>query len=173
MPKRRTEDVVHVAVTDHLIQRRKPGRDLLAALQETEPEYHGDVALYDPPQLPQPDRDLYLGIALVKDGADRPRGIALLEKALAGKAGPVGSLYRIGRGLRVAAESTRRRRELPEGTRDRSKTHDGPVRPRTRAGVTRRCPGRPRSIPAGDSRRPGPGGSAQQSGHSAGTSRRA
>jgi predicted CXXCH cytochrome family protein len=89
MPKRRAEDVVHVAVTDHLIQRRKPGRDLLGALQETEPEYHGDVALYDPPQLPQPDRDLYLGIALIKDGADRPRGIALLEKGLAGKPGPV------------------------------------------------------------------------------------
>src|SRR6185369_13716042 len=51
--------------------------------------YHGDIALYDPPHLPQPDRDLYLGIALVKDGADRPRGIALLENALAGKTGPV------------------------------------------------------------------------------------
>lgn len=89
MPKRRTEDVVHVVVTDHLIQRRKPARDLLAALQETEPAYHGDVAFYDPPQLPQPDRDLYLGIALVKDGADRARGIGLLERALAGKTGPI------------------------------------------------------------------------------------
>jgi predicted CXXCH cytochrome family protein len=89
MPKRRTEDVVHVVVTDHLIQRQRPSRDLLGALQETEPEYHGDVALYDPPQLPQPDRALYLGIALVKDGADRLRGIALLERALASKQGPV------------------------------------------------------------------------------------
>jgi predicted CXXCH cytochrome family protein len=89
MPKRRTEDVVHVAVTDHLIQRRRPDRDLLAPLQETEPDYHGDVAFYDPAQLSQPDRDLYHGIALVKDGADRVRGIALLESALAGKTGPV------------------------------------------------------------------------------------
>ena len=89
MPKRRTEDVVHVVVTDHRIQRPQPGRDLLAPLKETDPEYHGDVALYDPPRMPQLDRDLYLGIALVKEGADRPTGIALLEKALAGKRGPV------------------------------------------------------------------------------------
>jgi predicted CXXCH cytochrome family protein len=118
MPKRRTEDVVHVAVTDHLIQRRKPGRDLLAALQETEPEYHGDVALYDPPQLPQPDRDLYLGIALVKDGADRPRGIALLEKVLAVKAGPVEAYielavaYASQRNPRPAAENYRKALEI-------------------------------------------------------------
>jgi predicted CXXCH cytochrome family protein len=88
MPKRRTEDVVHVVMTDHRIQ-RKPGPDLLAPIQEGDPEYHGDVVPYDPRQLQAQDRDLYLGIALVKDGADRPRGIASLERALAGKSGPV------------------------------------------------------------------------------------
>jgi predicted CXXCH cytochrome family protein len=34
MPKRRTDDVVNVVMTDHYIQRRKPGRDLLAPLKE-------------------------------------------------------------------------------------------------------------------------------------------
>jgi predicted CXXCH cytochrome family protein len=95
MPKRRTEDVVHVVITDHLIQRR-PARDLLNPLRETEPEYHGDVALYDPPHLPEPDRDFYLGIALVKDGAARQRGIALLERALAGRTGPVEAYLELG-----------------------------------------------------------------------------
>jgi predicted CXXCH cytochrome family protein len=95
MPKRRTEDVVHVVITDHLIQRR-PGRGLLDPLPEAEPEYHGDVAFYDPPQLPEPDRDLYLGVALVKDSADRQRGITLLEKALAGRAGPVEAYIELG-----------------------------------------------------------------------------
>src|SRR5690242_13695831 len=32
MPKRRTEDVVHVVMTDHYIQRRKPSGDLLAEI---------------------------------------------------------------------------------------------------------------------------------------------
>ena len=83
MPKRRTEDVVHVVMTDHRIQRKAPDRDLLAPLKERDPDYHGDVALYEPKQLPQPERDLYLGMALVKDGADRERGIGMLEKGIA------------------------------------------------------------------------------------------
>lgn len=86
MPQRRTDDVVHVVMTDHRIQRRKPDRDLLAPLQERDADYHGDVALYDPVQLPEPDRDLYLGIALVKEGADRPRGIGMLERGIAAAA---------------------------------------------------------------------------------------
>jgi len=96
MPKRRTEDAVHIVMTDHLIQ-RKPPEDLLAALQEKEAAYHGGLALYDPPELPQPDRDLYLGIALAKEGADRRRGIALLEQALAaaGKTAPIEALVEL------------------------------------------------------------------------------
>ncbi|HEY2019000.1 MAG TPA: tetratricopeptide repeat protein [Bryobacteraceae bacterium] len=82
MPRRRTEDVVHAVMTDHLIQRPKPGRDLLAPLAENDAAYHGDVVLYDP-QLPEPDRDLFLGIALAKDGADRRKGITLLERGIA------------------------------------------------------------------------------------------
>src|SRR6516225_9477397 len=34
MPKRRTDDVVHVVMTDHYIQRRKPGGDLTAPKPE-------------------------------------------------------------------------------------------------------------------------------------------
>jgi predicted CXXCH cytochrome family protein len=49
MPKRRTDDVIHVVMTDHYIQRRKPARDLLAPLQERhvteETAYHGPVIL--------------------------------------------------------------------------------------------------------------------------------
>jgi len=104
MPKRRTEDVVHVVVTDHRIQRPKPGRDFLAPLTETESEYHGDIALYDPSTLNQPDHDVYLGIGLVKDGADRSRGIALLEGALAGRRGAVEAYIELG----VAYESQKK-----------------------------------------------------------------
>ena len=42
MPKRRTEDVVHAVMTDHYIQRRKPARDLLEPLQESDFEAEGN-----------------------------------------------------------------------------------------------------------------------------------
>jgi len=38
MPKRRTQDVVHVVMTDHRITRRPPAGDLVAPLAEREPE---------------------------------------------------------------------------------------------------------------------------------------
>ena len=51
MPKRRTEDVVHVVMTDHRIQRKRPYRDLLAPLREKTDEeqiYRGEVVPYYP-----------------------------------------------------------------------------------------------------------------------------
>lgn len=83
MPKRRTEDAVHVVMTDHLIQRRKPAGDLLAPLREKTENYRGDIVFYYPEELPETERDAYLGIALVAHGADRERGIALLERVIA------------------------------------------------------------------------------------------
>ena len=83
MPKRRTEDVVHVVMTDHRIQRRPPSGDILAPLAEkadAEPLYRGPVVLYFP--FPDPQRDLYLGIAQVKHQANLAEGIPLLESAL-------------------------------------------------------------------------------------------
>ena len=41
MAKRRTQDVVHVVMTDHLIRRRPGGPELLAPLSETEPVLTG------------------------------------------------------------------------------------------------------------------------------------
>jgi predicted CXXCH cytochrome family protein len=105
MPKRRTEDAVHIVMTDHLIQRRKPSRDLVAPLQEKNEDYHGGVVFYDSPQLSEQERDLYLGIALTKDGADRRKGIALLEKGIAGKP-PVEALIELANAY--AAESNPR-----------------------------------------------------------------
>jgi tetratricopeptide (TPR) repeat protein len=86
MPLRRTDDVVHVAMTDHRIARRKPRRDLLAPLREKtdlEQRYQGEVLLYFPQQeLPGGQRDLYLGIAQVKEKANLQAGVSLLERAL-------------------------------------------------------------------------------------------
>jgi predicted CXXCH cytochrome family protein len=87
MPKRRTEDVVHVAVTDHYIQRRKPDRDLLAEMPERHETgsnaYRGPVALYYPEELPHTDEnDLYLAIAQVNQQSNLREGIAQLTAAI-------------------------------------------------------------------------------------------
>ncbi len=87
MPKRRTEDAVHVAITDHRIQRRAPDRDLLAELQEKHPapqdEYRGEVVPYYPSPLPAtPENRLYLGLAQVRDDRNPQAGIAQLAAAL-------------------------------------------------------------------------------------------
>ncbi len=87
MPKRRTEDVVHVVMTDHYIQRHKPERDLLGPLGEPpdteETAYRGEVVLFYPPRLPAtPETELYLSTAQVTEGANLKAGIPRLQKAV-------------------------------------------------------------------------------------------
>lgn len=87
MPKRRTEDVVHVAVTDHYIQRRPPAGDLLADMPErhetSSNAYRGPVALYYPEELPHtPENDLYRAIAQVNQRSNLSDGIKQLTAAI-------------------------------------------------------------------------------------------
>jgi len=87
MPKRRTDDVVHVVMTDHYIQRRKPARDLLAPITERretdESAYHGPVVPYYPQPMPQgPDGDLYIAVAQVSQKTNFPQGIQDLSAAI-------------------------------------------------------------------------------------------
>jgi tetratricopeptide (TPR) repeat protein len=87
MPKRRTDDAVHVVMTDHYIQRRKPPRDLLAPIAER-PEtdqtgYRGEVVLYYPPSLADgADKDLYLAVAQVSQKSNLDRGVQALAAAI-------------------------------------------------------------------------------------------
>ncbi len=87
MPKRRTEDVVHVSVTDHYIQRRKPAGDVLAEIAERHETggnaYRGAVVLYYPEKLPHtPENDLYLAIAQVSQRSNLSDGIVQLTAAI-------------------------------------------------------------------------------------------
>jgi predicted CXXCH cytochrome family protein len=86
MPKRRTEDVVHVVMTDHQIQRRIPARDLLAPLHEKtddEQTYRGEVVLYYPKTgVEEALRQIYLGIAQVKEKANLKMGVEMLKQGL-------------------------------------------------------------------------------------------
>ena len=78
MPKRRTEDAVHVVMTDHFIQRR--------ALEDRRPKqspYRREVSLYYPERLtPTPENEAYLATAQVQHGANLEAGIPRLEAAV-------------------------------------------------------------------------------------------
>lgn len=87
MPKRRTEDVVHAVITDHLIQRRLPPGDLLADMPERHETgakaYRGEVVLDYPEKLPStPVNDLYLALAQVIDKSNLDGGIPQLAAAI-------------------------------------------------------------------------------------------
>jgi Flp pilus assembly protein TadD len=83
MPKRRTDDVIHVVMTDHLIQRHKPARDLLAPLAERHDDarsaYRGEVVPYYPVR---PRDELYVAVAQVVEGSNLAGGIPRLEAAI-------------------------------------------------------------------------------------------
>ncbi len=82
MPQRRTDDAVHVVMTDHYIQRVKPARDLLTPQPEVDahsPDRNG-IVLYYPPKLNAgPESELYLAAAEVKDGSNEAQAIAQLQ----------------------------------------------------------------------------------------------
>jgi tetratricopeptide (TPR) repeat protein len=87
MPKRRTEDAIHVAMTDHYIQSRKAMGSLLAARKESENfesgSYRGEVVLYYPPTLPPTsDNELYQALAQVQHGSNLQTGITRFEHAI-------------------------------------------------------------------------------------------
>jgi predicted CXXCH cytochrome family protein len=86
MPQRRTEDVVHAVMTDHLIQRRKPARNLVAPLAERHEiegvsSYQGEVVAYYPRSLSGGD-ELYLALAQVTAKSNLKEGIPRLESAI-------------------------------------------------------------------------------------------
>jgi predicted CXXCH cytochrome family protein len=84
MPRRRTEDVVHVAMTDHLIQRRLAPGDPLADLPERHgaaAEYRGEVVPYYPPAS---DEDaLYRAVAQVALRNNLQKGVPELAREVA------------------------------------------------------------------------------------------
>jgi predicted CXXCH cytochrome family protein len=85
MPKRRTDDAVHVVMTDHYIQRIRPDRDLTAPFAEgsVKPPSKAGVALYYPAQLPNAEEsELNLAVADVMDGSSGDAGITRLQEAI-------------------------------------------------------------------------------------------
>ena len=82
MPRRRTEDAVHVVMTDHWIQRRPPERDLLAPLEEDHRSHEGAVVLNDPGALPASEREIYWGLAQIQSPSHLRQGLSKLKPRL-------------------------------------------------------------------------------------------
>jgi len=88
MPKRRSEDVVHAVMTDHLIQRHSPpAKELLAERQEIpetpENAYRGEVKRYLlDHENPSSTDELYDALAQVIDSSNLEAGIPRLEEAI-------------------------------------------------------------------------------------------
>src|SRR5260370_19435299 len=87
MPKRRTDDVVNVVMTDHYIARRESNRDLLAPSREVhdsdETAYKGAVVLLYPRQPPaNGETSLYVDVAQVTEGSNLIAGISRLERSI-------------------------------------------------------------------------------------------
>ena len=82
MPQRRTQDAVHVVMTDHFIQRHPPQEDLLAPLEEDHSPTSDEVALHQPDALPAAEREIYLGLGQIRSPVHIARGVDRLEQAL-------------------------------------------------------------------------------------------
>ena len=78
MPKRRTEDAVHVVMTDHRIQRKPPADGLLAPRSEDHRPYQGPLIPYYPPN-PEP---LYASLAQILERNNPREGIPQMMRAI-------------------------------------------------------------------------------------------
>jgi predicted CXXCH cytochrome family protein len=81
MPKRRTDDAIHVVMTDHLIARRPPAGDLLAEKSERAEtsSYQGEVIPYYPSKLASTaDNELTIAVAQVREQSNLTKGLPLL-----------------------------------------------------------------------------------------------
>jgi predicted CXXCH cytochrome family protein len=87
MPRRRTDDAVHVVMTDHFIARRPPEGDLLAEKPERAENpassYRGEVVPYYPAKLASTaDNELTVAVAQVREQSNLAGGLPRLKKAI-------------------------------------------------------------------------------------------
>jgi predicted CXXCH cytochrome family protein len=110
MPKRRTDDAVHIVMTDHKIVRQRPADDPLAGKPEKHEtpanSYRGQVVPYYPEKPARtPEIEMYLALAQIKERSNLQAGLlqlsALIEKYHPAQAGFYSGL---GEGYRAAGD---------------------------------------------------------------------
>jgi predicted CXXCH cytochrome family protein len=82
MPKRRTDDAIHIVMTDHFIERHPPPDSLAMKSEYYESAanaYQGEVVPYYPAKpAPTPENLLDIAVAQVRDGSNLKEGIPRL-----------------------------------------------------------------------------------------------
>lgn len=123
MPERRTDDAVHIVMTDHKIVRVKPPGDLLADKPEVQDtpatSYRGEVMLYYPSKpAPTGNDSLYLALAQIKDGSNLNAGLTRLA-ALIDRIHPAqsGFYFGLGEGYHSAGNNAKAIVSLEEAAR--------------------------------------------------------
>jgi predicted CXXCH cytochrome family protein len=123
MLKRRTDDAVHVVMTDHKIVRRPPPGDLLAAKNERHESpatsYRGQVVPYYPEHAAATaENSLYTALAQITDRSNLEAGLSQLS-ALIDKYRPrqAGFYSALGEGYRAAADNAQALTYLEEAAR--------------------------------------------------------
>lgn len=113
MPKRRTDDAVHIVMTDHKIVRIKPPGDLLAEKTEVPDSpatsYRGEVVPYYPSKLaPTSNDSLYFALAQIADRSNLNVGLSRLA-SLIDRFHPVqaGFYFGLGEGYRSSGNSVK------------------------------------------------------------------
>jgi Flp pilus assembly protein TadD len=104
MQKRRTEDAVHVAMTDHLIRARPLPGDLLAPFEERHDRLTGPAKLLYPGRAS--DTALYLAMANAS-APDLEKAIAVVQPKHAEPFFALGEAYRISGRVEQAAKAYR------------------------------------------------------------------
>ncbi len=87
MPKRRTDDAIHVVMTEHRITKRPPAGDLLAEKRERgetgTDSYRGEVVPYYPAKLAATaDNELTIAVAQVREQSNLTKGLPQLAAAI-------------------------------------------------------------------------------------------
>ena len=123
MPRRRTNDAVHIVMTDHRIVRRKPPGDLLADKPEVHESpatsYRGEVVPYYPSKLaPTAGDSLYGALAQITDRSNLTAGLGRLADLIA-RVHPAqpGFYSGLGEGYRSAGMNAQAVASLEEATR--------------------------------------------------------
>lgn len=82
MPKRRTDDAIHVVMTDHYIGTQRPANPLREKVEQHESpgtSYRGEVVLYYPAQLPATEENLLdMAVAQISDQSNLKNGLLRL-----------------------------------------------------------------------------------------------
>jgi tetratricopeptide (TPR) repeat protein len=114
MPKRRAEDTPGMVMTDHLIQRRRPSRDLVAEFRERPlEEYRGPVVPYYPAKV----EALYESVAQVGLKNNLEAGLPVLAREVAARKPKEAEFYHVLADAWRAAGNERAAAAVPNGTR--------------------------------------------------------